>query len=532
MEYKKSRWELKYETFKNGSVDNDLKTLNDQKVKLANDMIQAYKDGKIDDIKKMQEEMKKITDNLDKKEVSKKAMTSNRAKIENTLQLKKDLIQDSAELLKKLEEIKDYEKAKKTIEDNDKEVAKLEAEIEGIDVQIKQLNAKINDPNVKPEDRKKFEQDKEKLKDQRQQKSADIGKYNNQEYSDALKNKEKLEAEVAKYDVKSINTALAQNEKLIAKCDLIGSNLVNGKSMEEINLSLKKFTFTPDKDFAKKVEAMRDVYQKEESAKTEDITKTEEEAKKEADKTLEAEKLAKEKADAAIKAAEEAEKEYEQISNLPTTQLPLHKRIVNWVSKIFNKEGKTDAKKTEEAKIAVEKAKAEAEKAKKELEEATKAAKEAQKKAKDAEKAKAEISTEGRSTEYLEELRQQKDENDVLQGMAVYGDTFRKELNYKAPNVKSSLTQDQIDQAKSKTGKVMPGQEKDHKKDKRAYDTDARKDEIRKNIDDLRKRRAEKFGPGFDQHDNPPAPKDNNEPENDTAEILRRADKALGEDRE
>ena len=33
MEYKKSRWELKYETFKSGSIDNDLKTLNDKKVK-------------------------------------------------------------------------------------------------------------------------------------------------------------------------------------------------------------------------------------------------------------------------------------------------------------------------------------------------------------------------------------------------------------------------------------------------------------------------------------------------------------------
>lgn len=524
MEYKKSRWELKYETFKSGSIDNDLKTLNDKKVKLANDMIQAYKDGKIDDVKKMQEEMKNITDNLEKKDNSKKAMTSNRAKIENTLQLKKDLVQDSAELLKKLNEIKAYEDAKKLIEDSDKDVANLEAEIKGIDAQIKQLNAKINAPNVKPEDKKKFEQDKEKLKVQRQQKSADIGKHNSDEYSKALKSKEELEGKIAKYDVKSINTVLAQNEKLIAKCDLIGANLVNGKSMEEINVSLKKFSFTPDKDFAKKVETMRAVYQKDESEKNDNLTKTEEDATKEADKALEAEKLAKEKAESAIKAAEEAEKEYEKISNLPSTQLPWYKKIpgvkqvVNFVSKIFNKEGKTDAEKTEEAKVAVEKAKAEAEKAKKELEEAMKAAKEAQKKAKEARKAKSEIGTEGRSTDYLEELRQQKDENDVLQGIAVYGDTFRNELKYQAPNVKSSLAQDEVDKAKSKKDYVMenyqdPNNPKkvynDHRKDKRAYNILARKNEVRKNIADMKALKAKKslndrFGPGFDQHDNPP----------------------------
>ena len=58
MEYKKSRWELKYEALKNGRIDNEVESLKDKKKQLADNMVEAYKNGKSDDVKKMQDEMR------------------------------------------------------------------------------------------------------------------------------------------------------------------------------------------------------------------------------------------------------------------------------------------------------------------------------------------------------------------------------------------------------------------------------------------------------------------------------------------
>lgn len=231
--------------------------------------------------------------------------------------------------------------------------------------------------------------------------------------------------------------------------------------MEEINASLKKFQFTPNKDFAKKVTTMRKVYEKEEN----EVIKA---VKEQEGKVTEEAKKAYEKAEKAIKQAQKAEEEYNRIRNLPIPKVPWYKKVpvikqvVNGISKIFNKgENQT-------VQIDVDEAKAKFEQAMKEAEEATR-------------------TSEGkRSTDYLEELRKQKDENVVLEGMTLYGDTFKDRLKYKMPNVKSSLTQDQINKAKSMNKKeyVMPG----HEVDKRAYNVDARKAMVRKNIEELKKK--------------------------------------------
>lgn len=487
MENKKSRWELKYEDFLNGSVDKDIETMRENLKAEADKFNEAIKEGKNSEAQKAQDEINKLEGEVKQKEVTKSSVTANQSKIENILQLKKDLIKDSADLIGKQENVAEYEKAKKLVEDNDKELKNLKTEIESIDVQIKQLNGKINDPATTSADRAKFEQDKAKLNEQRKTKTVAIGKLNSDKYAEARATKDRLEAEVGTYNLKAIKNTLAKNEKLIAKCDLIGTNLVNGKSMEEINASLKKFKFTPNKDFAKKVATMRGLYEKEENAKVDA-------AKKVNEKATEDVKAAYEKAKSAIEEANKAIEEYKKLSNLPAQKTPWYKKvpvlkqITNGISKIFNR-GKAQTN-VEEARAKAEQARKEAEAAKKEYLEKKE---EAEKTKVEVEKKEKEKKDKERSTDYLNELRKQKGENTILEGMALYGDTFKDRLKYKMPNVKSSLTQDQIDKAKSKNnyqfkntlqvnGKTVVIE---HGKDKRAYDIEARKNMIRNNIKNM-----------------------------------------------
>lgn len=490
MEYNKSKWELKYEKLKNGSLDKEIETIKERLKEEAEKFNQAIQEGKNSEAQKAQDEINKLQGERKAKEDLKSAITANQSKIEHVLQLKKDLIKESAELLSKKSVIQEYQKSKKFVEKNDKESKKVQLEIEAIDAQIKQLNIKINDKNTSPADRAKFEKDKAKLNTQRQQKSNKVSKLNSDEYINSRRTMDKLEAEVGKYKSKDIDKTLAENEMLIAKCDLIGKSLVNGKSMNDITVSLKNFNFTPNKDFAKKVSEMRDVYEKEEKDGADIAIKAHEQAEGEFEATFDVVKDAKQKFEEAIKAAKEAEEEYNKINNLPAPKpkwyekIPGAKRAVDFVSNVLNRGNKdTSTKTAEEAKKEAEKAKAEAEKAKKEFEEAIKAAKEAQEK-RDKAEAQKEKATEERSIDYLTELRQQKDQDKVLEGMTLYGDTFKDRLKYQIPNTRTSLTQDEIDRAKSKNNYVMPNQngKNDHGKDKRTYNVDARKENLIKTI--------------------------------------------------
>lgn len=486
MEYNKSKWEMKYEEFKNGSVDKEIEIIKATIKEQAQKFNQAIQDGKNSESQKAQDEINKLQGELKTKEDIKSAFTTNQSKIEHVLQLKKDLIKESAEVLSKKSAIQEYRKAKKIVEKNDKESKKIQLEIEALDAQIKQLNIKINDKNTLPADRARFEQDKAKLNAQRQQKSNKVSQLNSDEYINSRKTVDRLETEVGSYKVKDIDKTLAENEKLIAKCDLIGKSLVNGKSMNDITVSLKNFKFTPNKDFAKKVSAMRDVYEKEGKAKAEDATKAHEEAESNFETTVNAAKEAKEKLEAAMKEAKEAEEEYNKINNLPAPKpkwyenLPGAKIVKGLVAKLKRE---PTTKTAEEAKKEFENAKAEAEKAKKEFEEAERAAKEAQKE-RDGAETEARKATGERSTDYLAELRQQKDQDTVLEGMTLYGDTFKDRLKFQMPNTKTSLTQDEIDRAKSKNNYVIQNQngKKDHVKDKRQYDVEARKENLIKTI--------------------------------------------------
>lgn len=246
----KSRWELKYEKIKNGSIDSEIEKLAGAKKELTDKIVEAYKNGKSDEVNALQGQIQRIDQETKKCNDSKNAVKTNEPKIQNILQLKKDLVKESSNLLVKQNQAKEYADAKKQVETSDKKLAVIEAEIATIDSQIKMLNKTINDPNTQETDRKKAEQDKAKLNAQRQQKSNEMGKLNTEEYATSRAEMQELESQVGTYDLKTIKSTLAKNEKLIAKCDLIGTNLVNGKSMEEITANLKNFKFKHDKNFS------------------------------------------------------------------------------------------------------------------------------------------------------------------------------------------------------------------------------------------------------------------------------------------
>lgn len=474
----KSRWELKYEKIKNGSIDSEIEKLAGAKKELTDKIVEAYKNGKSDEVNALQGQIQRIDQETKKCNDSKNAVKTNEPKIQNILQLKEDLVKESSNLLEKQNKAKEYAGAKKQVEASDKKLATIETEIEAIDTQIKALNQTIQNPNTSEADRKKAEQDKAKLNAQRQQKNNEIGKLNSEEYTKSRTRMQELENEVGTYDLKAIKNALAKNEKLIAKCDLIGANLVNGKSMEEITANLKNFKFKPDKNFSQKISTMRDLYKTEEKEKVEKTKKNNENATEEA-------KKAYEKARKAVETAEKARNEYEKISNLPAAKTPWYKKIPV-LKQIFNRKQTQNLEKTkklaEETENAAKKAIEEYRTKKDEMEKTKKVAKDTEM---------------GRSTEYLKELRGQKNEDEVLKGMAVYGDTFRDKLKYTVPNVKSSVTQGEVDKAKSKTKYVMNNKDPknpDHTTDKRAYNVEVRKAQVKANIKQIRKMKEEKSG--------------------------------------
>lgn len=479
----KSRWETEYESIKNGSIDNKIKKLGDVKKQLIDKIVEAYKASKSDKVSALQGQIQRVDQEVKKHDDSKKAVKVNEQKIQNILQLKKDLVKESSELLGKVSNVKEYTDAKKQVDANDKKLTVIEAEIATIDSQIKMLNKTINDPNTQEADRKKAEQDKAKLNTQRQQKSNEMGKLNTEEYAKSRAKMQELENQVGTYDLKTIKSTLAKNEKLIAKCDLIGTNLVNGKSMEEITANLKNFKFKHDKNFSQKISTMRDLYKTEEKEKVEKTKKNNENATEEA-------KKAYEKARKAVETAEKARNEYEKISNLPATKTPWYKKIPI-LKQIFNRKQTQNLEKTkklaEETENAAKKAIEEYRTKKDEMEKTKKVAKDTEME---------------RSTEYLEELRGQKNEDEVLKGMAVYGETFRDKLKYKVPTAKSGVTQQEADNARSKDPneyvkkptKFGDKEYNDHTTDKRADKLNERKAQVKANREQIRKMKEKQSG--------------------------------------
>lgn len=261
MKYKKARWEVKFEEFKklepfeekieklskeleelkNGKISGDFKT------KEEYEKAKVEKEKEIADKEKELDEFKKINQNCDK--------------IENILGFKRELTDKTIELLEKKKEI---EQEEVEFQKCDKEIDKLDKEMQTIKSELDEVENKLKNKDLKPEDRKTLEEEKQ----------GKLEKYlkNQSEYKSLYDKKQEFESKHKNINISDkdkIEQEILRNERLMAKCDLIGANLVKGKNFDEINVSLQKFSFTPNPEFAKKIQVMRELYNKEKTVKTE-----------------------------------------------------------------------------------------------------------------------------------------------------------------------------------------------------------------------------------------------------------------------
>lgn len=247
MEYKKSRWEMEYDKY-----NKDKDELKSKMAAIKRELAELKEGAEYAAKKKELKEMEKTQVKYDRIE-------KNKDKIENVLKFKKDLVGRTVELVEKKTEIEKYEKVLKTFE---QKIEKLDNENQRLLNRVRQIDNELKNPNLK-------EADRVKLQEERKEK-VNAAKENNTKYSEVANKKDAVGKKLETFDKDKISEELLKNEKLLGKCDLIGANLLKGKNMEEISAKLENFEFKPNKDFAKKIQEMREMYAKEKEAEKEE----------------------------------------------------------------------------------------------------------------------------------------------------------------------------------------------------------------------------------------------------------------------
>lgn len=167
------------------------------------------------------------------------------------MSFKKELVGKTANLLTQKNEIEKLDASKTKLESA---IKKLDDDRQKSVDRIKKIEEELKNPQLK-------EEDKQKLQSEKQEKLKNIQE-NDVKFQEVANTRDAVVSKIEQYDKDKINKEILKNEQLLGKCDLIGANLVKGKSMEAISTSLQNFKFTPNKDFAKKIQAMRDMYGK------------------------------------------------------------------------------------------------------------------------------------------------------------------------------------------------------------------------------------------------------------------------------
>ena len=239
MEYKKSRWENEYDNYKanKDELKTKMATIRREQAALKEGPDYAAKKAELEELKKTATKYARIE--------------KNSSKIENILSFKKELVGKTADLLTQKNEIEKLDTSKTKLESA---IKKLDDDRQKSVDRIKKIEEELKNPQLK-------EEDKQKLQREKQEKLKNIQE-NDVKFQEVANTRDAVVSKIEQYDKDKINKEILKNEQLLGKCDLIGANLVKGRSMEEISTSLQNFKFTPNKDFAKKIQAMRDMYGK------------------------------------------------------------------------------------------------------------------------------------------------------------------------------------------------------------------------------------------------------------------------------
>ena len=156
----------------------------------------------------------------------------NKVKINNILEFKKNLVNETAMLYKKLKMIEDFQnKKQRKIRRISKKIYKLEKAMAKGSNKEKSLRLE--------EKRQSLIAQKEKMMNEADTELVEKNEY--KEIKDTLGSKASIKKQILK------------NEQLLSKCDIIGRGLVEGKSMDDIGVSLKTYKFKHNERFSEMI---------------------------------------------------------------------------------------------------------------------------------------------------------------------------------------------------------------------------------------------------------------------------------------
>lgn len=411
--YKKASWETKFEEFRDNGV-NTSKTLTDKIKSLVAEMNSNPTDTRV---KELNEEIKIASEQL--KGIKK--IEKNNEKLLNILQVKNDLVQESYDLVRALEVLNDktiYTNVNDTINDLDSELKTLNTELASIEEELRKDNLD--------------EDKKQELQKEKEEKLNHI-KENNFNYSFLTNIKD------GKLNKLEVINRLSQNEQLIAKCDLIGANLIKGKSMEDITASLKNFKFTPNKDFAKNIKEARKLKEQEKEKRKDNSLKDPNKGRK---NIVQEEERLKKLVDETQRKLDEAKSKYQDLQD----ENSLTKIDENaWYNKIWGIKHITklvryirDRKEREEREGKITSLEKDIETLERKVQGYEAMRQHVIKESERVSKSAPEVVDENHSIEYLKAIRKRNDVDQVLTGMAVYGrETFDK-LGYRVPIINTN----------------------------------------------------------------------------------------------
>ena len=257
MEYKKARWEQKYEKFKQDRANIPIieTKINELRREMA-----ALKEGP------EYAQKKKEFAELSKTLTGLKGIERNVNNIELLLEYKRRIEAETLEYIEKRNALIQEEPSKK--------VSAMQTRIKKHNDRIIFLQEELNKVEKTMANPELSEDERKEIMDKRNIILTSIGQ-NTVWRMDAIKEKKRYEELAKTYDGKEIKTMdrkILANEQLLAKYDLIGASLLKGKNWEQIEPKLSNFEFKHDKNFEKKMQEMKQL-REEEKAKEDNSEK-------------------------------------------------------------------------------------------------------------------------------------------------------------------------------------------------------------------------------------------------------------------
>ena len=236
-----SKWEDKYEQYKDGGIDNIIKNKTAQIKRTENrinkenerrDFKNSEEYGKQQNkMKELEEKKQKTVEEKEKLEKVKERMPQ----ITNVIEYRNKLKDELKDLKQELKARGNLEESKQKIHEAEKQIAEFQNEYE-------ELSKQLRDPNLKPEKRAEIE-GKQKEINEKMAKAQD----DRQETEENLNKDLKQERKLSNLSNQELEEKIFNTQTRISKCNLVAHNLLNGLSWEEIDMKLedwkdKKFT--------------------------------------------------------------------------------------------------------------------------------------------------------------------------------------------------------------------------------------------------------------------------------------------------